>query len=286
MAMKFTKTEALGNDFLLVEEEEIRAGKDRAALARAICHRLRGIGADGLIVFETREGAPCTMKLYNPDGGLAEISGNGLRCLGAYLLFDRRVAEERFQVETDAGTRGLELVESHGPRFVLRSELGTPGLDSRAVPFELNPPVEPVVDVPLDVEEHTFRVTAMNMGNPQCVVFTDRLDFDFLRKFGPRISSHPRFPRGTNVEFVEVQNRGRIKIGIWERGAGETAASGTGSAASVVASVLNGKADEKVTVQCPGGRLEVDWRSGREVYVTGEAAVVAEGSFLQGDDDL
>jgi diaminopimelate epimerase len=117
------------------------------------------------------------------------------------------------------------------------------------------------------------------MGNPQCIVFVDRLDMEELRAFGPGIAQHPRFPRGTNVEFIEVVSRSRLKIGIWERGAGETAASGTGSAASVVAARLNGKVDETATVECPGGTLEVEWREGEEVFVTGEAVVVAEGDY-------
>jgi diaminopimelate epimerase len=117
------------------------------------------------------------------------------------------------------------------------------------------------------------------MGNPQCVVLTDRLDMEELRTFGPRIERHSRFPERTNVEFVEVMGRSRLKIGIWERGAGETAASGTGSAAAVVAARLNGKVDEKVTVECPGGVLEVEWAAEKEVIVTGEAVVVAEGRY-------
>jgi diaminopimelate epimerase len=121
------------------------------------------------------------------------------------------------------------------------------------------------------------------MGNPQCIVLTDRLDMDELRSFGPRIERHPRFPERTNVEFVEVVSRSRLKIGIWERGAGETAASGTGSAAAVVAARLHDKVDEKAIVECPGGNLEVEWKEGEEVYVTGEAVIVAEGEYLLAD---
>lgn len=278
--LPFAKAHALGNDFLFIEDREMPSGVGWADVARAMCHRLRGIGADGLIVFRVGEEPRYTMKLINADGSPAEISGNGLRCLGAYLLYSGRATQDPLRIETDAGARVLETVRRERRRFVIRSGLGVPRLSSRDVPFEIDPPTERVVDVPLQVGDRTFRVTALNMGNPQCVVLTDRLDMDELRAYGPLIERHPRFPQRTNVEFVEVVDRTVLEIGIWERGAGETAASGTGSAAAAVAARLRGRVDERVTVRCPGGMLEVEWRDGREVYVTGEAVVVAEGSYL------
>lgn len=279
--MKFAKAHALGNDFLFIEASELVETVDRSRLARAVCDRLRGIGADGLIVFDSpSESSGYAMKLYNSDGSPAELSGNGLRCLGAYLTHAGRVSADRFVVDTDAGPRGLERVSGSGPRYVFRADMGAPRLGSADVPFELDPPAEPVVSVPLEVDGRTFRVTALWMCNPQCVILTERLDFEELRRYGPKIESHARFPRKTNVEFCEVRDRGEIAIGIWERGAGETAASGTGSAASAVAAILNGKADERVTVRCPGGILEVEWVHRDRVFVTGEAVVVAEGRYF------
>jgi diaminopimelate epimerase len=280
MIMKFVKTEALGNDFILMEEDVLLSGEEGAALASGICHRLRGVGADGLILFRTHEPASASMTLYNQDGSRAEISGNGLRCLGAYLLYSGRIQHDPLRIETDAGSRLLETVSRRGTRFVLKSSLGVPRLGNSDVPFDLEPPAEPVVGVPLEVAGRTFHVTTLSMGNPQCVVLVDRLDIEELRDCGPRIEKHPRFPQRTNVEFVEVISRSRLKIGIWERGVGETAASGTGSAAAVVAARLNDRVDEKVIVECPGGTLEVEWRRGEEVQVTGEAVVVAEGQYL------
>jgi diaminopimelate epimerase len=246
--MKFVKTEALGNDFLLMEEGDLPSAEEPAALASRICHRLHGVG--------------------------------GLRCLGAYLLYSGRIERDQLRIETVAGSRLLETVSRRGARFVFRSSLGVPRLGSRDVPFDLEPPSEPVVGVPLSLAGRTFPVTVLSMGNPQCVVLVDRLDMDELRSFGPGIERHPLFPERTNVEFVEVVNRERLRIGIWERGAGETAASGTGSAAAVVAARLGDRVDEKVVVECPGGTLEVEWRPGEEVHVTGEAVVVAEGRYL------
>ena len=138
----------------------------------------------------------------------------------------------------------------------------------------------PAVGVPLQVAGRTIPVTVLSMGNPQCIVLVDRLDAKELRELGPKIEHHPRFPRRTNVELVEVQSRSRISIGIWERGAGETAASGTGAAASVVAAHLNGRVDRHVIVSCSGGELDVRWEEDGRVRVVGEAVVVAEGSLV------
>jgi len=275
--VKFVKAHALGNDFLLIQKKELPVPDEWPALARALCHRRRGIGADGVVVFEVKQGPNISMSLLNQDGSLAEISGNGLRCLGAHLRFSGWVSDKEFTVETGSGIRNLELIEEEGTRFVFRSAMGKPRLASLEIPFEMTPPQDKAVHVPLSVDGQTFHITALSMGNPHCVMLVDRLDLDDLRRLGPRMETHPRFPRRTNVEFVEVVDRATISIGIWERGAGETGASGTGSAAAAVASILNGQADEAVTVKCPGGELKVDWVDREEVYVTGEAVIVAEG---------
>ena len=275
--VKFVKAHALGNDFLLIERKELPVPDQWPALARALCHRRRGIGADGMVVFEVKQGPNISMSLLNQDGSLAEISGNGLRCLGAHLRFSGWVTETEFTVETGSGVRSLQLIEEDGTRFVFRSAMGRPRLASEEIPFELEPAQEKVVHVPLEVNGRTFYITALSMGNPHCVMLVDRLELADLRVLGPRIENHPRFPRRTNVEFVEVLSRSAISIGIWERGAGETGASGTGSAAAAVAAILNGQADEALTVHCPGGELTVEWENRDQVYVTGEAVVVAEG---------
>ncbi len=275
--VKFVKAHALGNDFLLIEKKELPIPDEWPALARALCHRRRGVGADGVVVFEVKQGPNVSMSLLNQDGSLAEISGNGLRCLGAHLRFSGWIAEKEFTVETGSGVRNLQLIEEDGTRFVFRSAMGVPRLSSEEIPFEMDPTQEKVMHVPLEVDGQTFHITALSMGNPHCVMLVDRLDLAVLRELGSRMESHPRFPRRTNVEFVEVLSRSEISIGIWERGAGETGASGTGSAAAAVAAILNGKADDAVTVKCPGGELKVDWENRQEVYVTGEAVIVAEG---------
>ena len=281
--VKFAKTHALGNDFLIVDRKELPTPNAWPAVARAMCSRRRGIGADGLVVFETAEGEPFSMTLLNQDGSHAEISGNGLRCLGAYLRLSGLAKDGAIVVETGSGTRTLEFIEAAGSRVIFKAEMGAPRLASEEIPFQIDPPQEPVVGVPLEVAGRTLEITAVSMGNPHCVVFVDRLDRDVVLELGPVIEGHVRFPRKTNAEFVSVRSRSEIAMRIWERGAGETEASGTGSAAAAVASMLNDKTDDRVTVECPGGQLEVDWRNRREVYVTGEAVVVAEGTFEIGD---
>ena len=275
--VKFVKAHALGNDFLLIERKELPVPDEWPALARALCHRRRGIGADGLVVFEVKQGPDISMSLLNQDGSLAEISGNGLRCLGAHLRFSDWISDKEFTVDTGSGVRNLELIEEEGTRFVFRSGMGVPRLGSQEIPFDVTPEQDKVVHVPLDVDGQMFHITALSMGNPHCVMLVDRLVHADLRELGPRMERHPRFPRRANVEFVEVRSRSEISIGIWERGAGETEASGTGAAAAAVAAILNGRTDEAVTVQCPGGELKVDWKDRKDVYVTGEAVIVAEG---------
>lgn len=284
--VRFAKTEAHGNDFLLVSRDEVDARPESAArLAGGICHRLRGVGADGLILYGSVGGqgeSELEMTLFNRDGSPAEISGNGLRCLGAYLVYRGLAGKETVTIQTGAGKLSLELVARDGNRFRFRANMGKPRLAARDVPFVSEPGEAPAVSVPLEVDSEVFRVTAVSMGNPHAVLFTDTYDVGELRRIGPSIESHPRFPKKTNVELVQVLSPHQIRMGIWERGAGETASSGTGSAASAVASILARGAESPVEVRCDGGTITVEWRSDADgdVFVTGDAVVVAEGTYF------
>lgn len=263
--VRFAKAHALANDFLIVEELEPLAEAAPSELARAICDRQRGIGADGLILFRAGEGSGFSMRIYNRDGSEAEMSGNGLRCLGAYLKFSGRAPGATLEVDTAAGPRSLTLVGSRGPQFVFRAVMGAPRLARREI---------------LSLEGRDMEVALVSMGNPHCVVFVPRLDFDELRQLGPRLERHPLFPQRTNVELVQVRSRSEIRVGFWERGVGETQASGTGACAAAVAAMLNNKVEDKVRVTCPGGTLEVWWRDREEVQLTGDAVVIAEGEYF------
>jgi len=255
----FAKTEAHGNDFLIVSEEY--ATDAPSALAIAMCDRLRGIGADGLILYHGKN-ARFTMTLFNSDGSSAEISGNGLRCLAAYLSHAGLATGSDIEVETGAGLLKLSALERKGTTFRFRADMG--------------PPRNIETGVEIHVEKTTIIVTTLSMGNPHCVVFAER---EALRELGPALERHPHFPDGTNVELVEVVDRQTIRMAIWERGAGETASSGTGSSASAVASIVNSHVESPVEVHCPGGTLEVEWAEGASVFLTGDAVVVAEGNY-------
>jgi diaminopimelate epimerase len=263
----FAKTEAHGNDFLLVAEGGV-AWEARESLARAICDRLRGVGADGLILYRDAAG-DFSMTLYNSDGSPAEISGNGLRGLAAYFVYRGLVPGGDIEISTGAGKLSLSLLDRSGSRFRFRANMGTPRGLSRET---------------LVVEGESFEATTLSLGNPHSVLVRERFDASELRRIGPRLESHPRFPKRTNVELVEILSPSDIRMGIWERGVGETASSGTGSSASAVASIWNGLAKSPVRVHCPGGVMTVEWVEGGDVFLEGEATIVAEGEYFFAPD--
>jgi diaminopimelate epimerase len=261
------KAHAYGNDFLYVREREL-GGLDPVRLARRLCERHRGAGADGLIVYEpTPEGA--RMRLINADGSAAELSGNGLRALAALVIRDRGnpsqvVAGAEVTIETAAGPRFLTLVERNDPRFTFRAWMGEPS-DVRQETIEAGG--EPLV------------VSAFAIGNPQCVVLGDLPDDDRFARVGPALERHTRFPEGTNVEFAHVVASDRVEIRIWERGVGPTESSGTGACAAAIAAIAHGGAARALEVVAPGGSQQVEWKSDG-VWLTGWAEILWEGRWL------
>jgi diaminopimelate epimerase len=262
----FAKTEAHGNDFLLVEDELV-APESRPRLARAICDRLRGVGADGLILYRLYRGGEddFAMSLYNRDGSPAEISGNGLRCLAAYLVHRDLATRGVVEISTGAGRLALSLLEREGSTFRFRANMGAP----REIRTET-----------LLAGHERFDATTLSLGNPHCVLFRQGFEVAELRRIGPVLESHPRFPRKTNVEMVEILSPADIRMAIWERGVGETASSGTGSSASAVASIWSALAGSPLRVHCPGGVMTVEWDGEGDVFLTGDATIVAEGEYL------
>ena len=259
------KAHAYGNDFLFAPIEAIRAAGDRRAdLARAMCDRHRGVGADGLIVYGLRA-AGATMDLFNADGSPSELSGNGLRCLAALVAREQNLASGAIvAVETGAGVKTLELLDVTAGRYSFRAALGAP-TDIRTA------------QIPVLGEVITASV--LGMGNPQCVVLGDLPDKQRFSQFGRALSTHPMFPAGTNVEFARVVARDRVEILIWERGVGPTTSSGTGASASAVAAAAHGGASRDVQVVAPGGTQRVEWRDDG-VYLTGWAEVVLDGFWI------
>lgn len=263
-----TKAHAFGNDFLLSPHDQLQ-GRDPAALARAMCARHTGIGADGLILYDLQPDG-VTMRLINADGSPSELSGNGLRCLAALAVRERERAGVtgdgvgRVHARTDAGEKTLQLVSRQDGRYTFRTALGPP---------------EHLAQVTLDVAGERLPVVTLWMGNPQCVALMTALpDPARFARLGPGLSTHAHFPQGTNVEFAVVESPGRVRILIWERGVGPTESSGTGSSAAAVASMAYGGASRDVTVVAPGGAQRVEWRDDG-VYLTGWAELVLDGEW-------
>lgn len=275
--MKFAKAHGLGNDFILVEAGGAPA--DLARWARRLCARHIGIGGDGVIVYAlTDDGVE--MRLLNADGSEAEISGNGLRCLAAYVAA-RAWRPQRHVVHTAAGPKAVEVAALESSRFRVATDLGLPILSSAEIPVALDPPQPRVVDHPLEVDGQAVQITATSLGNPHCAVFVDApADDPLLRSLGPALESHGFFPRKTNVEFVSVKSRGELRVRFWERGVGYTRASGTGAASAAVAAIIGGKADRSVRVVCDGGSLDVEWPEGGPVRQVGEVELLFEGDWL------
>jgi diaminopimelate epimerase len=265
--MTIVKAHALGNDFLLLEAASLPATAAGPALARALCSRHRGIGADGLIVFEpSARGA--SMRLLNADGSPSEISGNGVRCLAAWIASRRRSAVGTVvEIVTDAGAKVLELLEQGNGVYVFRAAMGSP---------------EEVRRVSLSVGGQTEEVITMRVGNPQCVSLGDVSEAR-LHTTASALAVHPHFPQGTNVELAQVEAADRVRILIWERGVGPTEASGTGACAAAVAAMRFGGAARDVEVVSPGGAQRVEW-AGDGLYLTGPAEIIAQVDWLKGVD--
>lgn len=286
--MRFAKLQALGNDFLVVDASEPRFEVALDRLAVSLCDRHFGAGADGIVIVEPtsdREDRDCESRIFNADGSEAEISGNGTRCLAAYLdatgLWPS--GSDTVRIGTAAGVKPVRLVGREGQTRHLEMEVGVPRLDSRAIPMALDPPLDRVVARPLVVDGTSHVVTAVSVGNPHCSLLVDELDPAFMREVGPKIERHALFPERVNVEFVRVEARDRIRVLFWERGAGETLSSGTGSSAATVAAILNGLVDRSVTVETPAGPLGVTWRDeDGMVLLSGPAELVYVGEFVRG----
>jgi diaminopimelate epimerase len=290
----FAKAHALGNDFLLVEESLLSA-PDAGAVARRACDRNSGIGADGLVLLGAIAGLPwrVSFRIFNADGSEAGISGNALRCAAAWLLardcsqrgtieVPRADSNQVIEFETRAGLRKLFFLCRQGNEWIFRAEMGSPGLTAAQVPFRPpRPPREPVINYRLPVADETIEVTVLSIGNPQCIIFVE--DFDSLdwKALGAEIECHAYFPERTNVGFARVLSREQLEARFWERGAGYTLASGTGSCACAVAAHLIGKTDRKVTVLVERGQMEVDWRADGVAELTGPAEIIAEGILYE-----
>jgi diaminopimelate epimerase len=260
--LPLAKAHAYGNDFLFAPRAAVNG--DAAALARRLCHRHEGLGADGLILYSLRPSG-ATMRLLNADGSRSELSGNGLRCLAALVAREQQLEPGAVvTADTDAGVKTLELLSRQGERYTFRAALGPPA-DIR--------------QVQIPVLGETLTASVLWMGNPQCVILGELPALASFNRFGPALATHAMFPEGTNVEFAHIEAPDRVRILIWERGVGPTTSSGTGSSASAVAAAAHAGAARSVDVIAPGGTQRVDWED-EGVYLTGWAEVLFEGQWL------
>lgn len=298
MGLKFTKMHSLGNDFVVIDNRE-GSLKRIARLARKLCDRRFGIGADQLLLLCHSTKADFRMRIFNADGSEVEMCGNGIRCLARYIMDDVLRCEESSYAKKYCQTLDVLFVETLGGIKEIRSsgnlfrvDMGEPLLDPGMIPVLIKAKgkrkrpaaraagSEAIINYPLNVNNRKYRVTCVSMGNPHAVIVTDNVNTVDLHRTGPLIENHPFFPRRTNVEFIQVLDRETIKMRVWERGAGETMACGTGASAAAVAASLLGLAGRKVKVLLPGGRLLITWsEKDNHVLMTGPAEKVFEGTI-------
>jgi diaminopimelate epimerase len=265
MKIPFVKAHGAANDFLLTRAEEAPAGYLSDA-ARAICARHTGVGADGwLIVSRPKPGDDFdgAIQLLNSDGSQAELSGNGTRCAAAFILAGG-VNKSEIRIMTGAGLKNLELIESAGRRYQFSMNMGTPSYSESDLRFRLK------------LRDSSQEVVILDVGNPQCAVIVPAIPGDWL-KTAAEIEGHPHFPRRTNVSFVQVVDEHTIDVRFYERGAGETMSSGTGSTGAAAAAILRGLVKSPVRVMTPAGPLDLRWNG--DIFLTGPAEIVAEGVF-------
>ena len=294
--INFHKFEGLGNDFLIVRESELEGiPEPRESFYARLCDRHFGAGADGVEVLQsvtTAPGADFAIRLYNADGGETPISGNGTRCVAAWLYLVEGWNGPSVRIATGAGIKELFPVGPVSPssdqpggigrpgRMVFRAAMGHPELSAARIPVNLPTPLDRVIDQPLDLASGTVRITATSMGNPHCSIFVDDFDAIDWRRLGAEIETDPRFPERTNVEFIRLIDRETIEVRFWERGCGETLASGTGSCGAALAAILNGHTGRRVTVRTVAGELVVEWLEDGSVWQTGEARAVYSASLF------
>jgi diaminopimelate epimerase len=259
---QFVKSHALGNDYIVLDE---------AQLSRPL--------TDGILLLTAGAGADFGVRIFNPDGGEAEKSGNGLRILAKFLYDHGYTAKSEFTVSTPGGTVRARLHLEKGRVASITADMGRATFVSSEIPVA--GPRREVVQEDLAVGDRRLTVTAVSVGNPHCVIFTDALDQDEVRRLGPAIEHHPSFPNRINVQFAKVLGRDRVTILIWERGAGYTLASGTSSCAVAAASVKNGLTDRRVTIESPGGDLTVSVGVNWDLTLTGPASEIAHGTLSQ-----
>ena len=279
--MKFSKFQGLGNDYIIIDEfkKSIIPEGQKSSIAKTLCTRRFSIGADGILFVcpPTRSDADIRMRIFNSDGSEAEMCGNGIRCFAKYIYEKGIIKKTQMKVDTLAGIKIPTLSVINGKVSLIKVDMGIPKLLRNEIP--MNGPSTEVINEDLQVQDDTFSITCLSVGNPHCVIFLDDLEKLNIEQ-GKLIEYHDVFPKRVNVEYVTVLNRVEIKMRVWERGVGETLACGTGACAAAVASVLNEYTDRKVLVHLVGGDLEIVWdETDNHIYMTGPAEHIYDGEM-------
>jgi diaminopimelate epimerase len=286
MIINFTKMHGLGNDFILIDCLQHSFGPDRSALgesAKKLCNRRFGVGADQILILDRSEIADFKMLIFNADGSEVEMCGNGIRCLAKYI-WDRKLSGKNvLAIETLAG-----IIKPEKAGEMVRVDMGEPIFEPEKIPVQIihslsliPHPSGGIVDCPLRIADKEFKITCVSMGNPHAVIVVDDVAKFPVTYYGPMIETHAIFPGKSNVEFIEIISGKEIKMRVWERGAGETMACGTGACAAAVASNVKGLTEGNVTIHLPGGDLLIERASDNHVYMTGPAVEVFEGIIRQ-----
>jgi len=275
--MKFTKMHGIGNDYVYVNlfEESI---ENPAELAVKMSHRHFGVGSDGLILIKPNVDADAEMEMYNADGSMSEMCGNGLRCVAKYV-YDHNIAHKKeLRLMTGAGMKTAEiLIDDQDQAEKVRINMGAPILAGKEIPTTWD--MNPVVNQSISAADRDFKATCVSMGNPHCIIYVEDVKNFPVEKYGPLLETAVQFPNRVNVEFVQVVSENEVIQRTWERGSGETWACGTGASAVAVAGVLTGKTGNKITNHLLGGDLVLEYQSGGPVYMTGPAEEVFTGEW-------
>lgn len=275
--MKFTKMHGTGNDYIYINGFEEKLENPSEAAVK-LSDRRFGIGSDGLILILPSDVADCRMQMFNADGSIGKMCGNGIRCVAKYVYDRGLVKKDVLRVETRSGIKTLQLQVEDGKVASVRVNMGQPELDPEKIPvlFSKDRMVDEEVYTP---SGNVWRVTCVSMGNPHAVIFVDDVEGLDLPAIGPEMEKHAMFPERANIEFAQVTGPHEVQMRVWERGSGETLACGTGACACAVASVLTGKTDRDVTVHLRGGDLHIFWDPDTDdVYMEGPAAFVFDGT--------
>ncbi len=277
--MRFWKMHGLGNDYILIDNRDEKiSGKQASDLAKRLCERRFSIGADGLLLVSNSKIAKAKMRIFNADGSEAEMCGNGIRCFAKYCYENCIVSKQDFTVETMSGLKHVWLALNGKEVTAVKVDMGSPNWERSSLPM-VGKGI--CINENLSVNNETFKVTCLSMGNPHCVLFVDDVDNFPVEQIGPKIENHKAFPKRTNVGFVQLLNQNELKVRVWERGCGETLACGTGTCAAVATANKLGKVGNKVTVHVFGGELQVEVAD--SLFLRGAAEKIFEGTLFGGE---